>query len=54
MTPTLPCHAGENAGHGPLGLTLAMGSAALLVSAMQQRAAAINPLPYAAGPLAWV
>jgi len=43
-----------NAGHGPLGLTLAMGSAALLVSAMQQRAAAINPLPYAAGPLAWV
>lgn len=43
-----------NAGHGPLGLTLAMGSAALLVSAMQRRAAAINPLPYAAGPLAWV
>ena len=43
-----------NAGHGPLGLTLAMGSAALLVSVMEQRAAAINPLPYAEGPLAWV
>ncbi len=35
-----------NGGHGPLGLTLAAGSAALLASLMEGKAPSIDPAPY--------